>query len=282
MSIQIITDTSCDLPDRELEQYGIEMIPLKVTFNNGETFLDRIELTADIFVHKMAASKTLPKTSTPDPQTFIDCFKKGLDQVGQVLFISLSSGLSGTYQTAKLAAKMLDHERVKIFDTFTASLGVGIFAIMASQMDKEGLSLDSIMTKLSARRAETETIFTLDTLDNVVKGGRLSRFEGFAGNLLNIKPVLRNDRATGTPVITEKVRSRRMAIKRLVDLLEELPGTPISQRLIGISHVNCEEAAQRLSQMITERYNPFKPIIIAPMSATIGTYAGEGGLMINC
>lgn len=282
MPVQIITDTSCDLPDKELKEYGIEMIPLKVTFSNGETFLDRIELTPDMFVRKMSASKTLPKTSTPDPQTFIDYFKKGLEQVGQVIFISLSSGLSGTYQTALLASRMLNNEGIRIFDTYTGSLGVGIFAIKASLMSREGLSLDTIIENLSAMRAETETIFTLDTLDNVVKGGRLSQFEGFAGNLLNIKPILSRDRTTGTPVIIEKVRSRRKAIDRMVELLGNLKGTPISQRLIGISHVNCEEVAQRLGQTITERYKPEKPIIIAPMSATIGTYAGEGGLMINC
>lgn len=282
MPIQIITDTSCDLPDKELKQYGIEMIPLKVTFGNGDTFLDRIELTPDIFVRKMAASKTLPKTSTPDPQTFIDYFRKGLEQVGQVIFISLSSGLSGTCQTALLASKMLNDERIRIFDAYTASLGVGIFAIKASLMTREGFSLDTIIENLSAMRTETETIFTLDTLENVVKGGRLSRFEGFAGNLLNIKPILRNDSVTGTPVITKKVRSRRKAIDRMVELLGELTGTPVRERLIGISHVNCEDVAKRLCQLITEHYNPIKPIIIAPMSATIGTYAGEGGLMINC
>lgn len=282
MPVQIITDTSCDLPDKELKEYGIEMIPLKVIFSNGDTFLDRFEITPEIFVQKMAASKNLPKTSTPDPQTFIEYFKKGLEQVGQVIFISISSGLSGTYQTALLASRMLNNEGIRIFDTYTGSLGVGIFAIKASLMSGEGLSLDTIIDNLSAMRSETETIFTLDTLENVVKGGRLSRFEGFAGNLLNIKPILRNDKTTGTPVITEKVRSRRKAIDRMVELLGNLKGTPISQRLIGISHVNCEEVAQRLGQTITERYKPEIPIVIAPMSATIGTYAGEGGLMINC
>lgn len=85
-----------------------------------------------------------------------------------------------------------------------------------------------------------------------------------------------------SPKYLTAYRSRRKAIDRMVELLGNLKGTPISQRLIGISHVNCEEVAQRLGQTITERYKPEKPIIIAPMSATIGTYAGEGGLMINC
>jgi len=281
MGIQIITDTSCDLPDHHLEQFGIELIPLKVSFDNKETFLDRVELSPDIFVEKMTASKNLPKTSTPDPQTFIDFFETGLKKQGQVLFVGISSGLSATCQTAQLACNMLGNDKVKIFDTLTGSLGSGIFAIKAALMAREGLSLEPIIERLTALRAYTETIFTLDTLENVVKGGRLSRIEGFAGTMLNIKPVLRNDRVSGAPFVVDKVRGRKKAIQRLLTMIEEDVGSDTSQRWIGISHVDCEEDARRVAHKIEERYHPIKPIIIAPMSATIGTYAGVGGLMIN-
>lgn len=258
------------------------MIPLKVSFDNGETFLDRFEISPAIFVQKMAANRTLPKTSTPDPQTFIEYFQTGLEKKGQVLFISLSSGLSGTFQTAQLANNMLGNNKVRIFDTLTGSLGTGIMAIKAAQMAAAGLALDLVVEKLNAIRAQSETLFTLDTLDNVVKGGRLSRIEGFAGTLLNIKPILRNDNIiTGVPAVIEKVRSRRKAMERLVSLMGERAGATINQRLIGVSHVNCKEEAQQLCQQIIQRYNPLNPIIIAPMSATIGTYAGEGGMMVN-
>ena len=100
MSIRIITDTSCDLPTEILNQYQIDMIPLSVTFENGETYLDRLELSPEIFVQKMAASRFLPKTAAPDPSTFIEHFEKGLREAGEVLFVSLSSGLSSTYEIA--------------------------------------------------------------------------------------------------------------------------------------------------------------------------------------
>ncbi|MGE5390735.1 MAG: DegV family protein [Deltaproteobacteria bacterium] len=281
MGIQIITDTSCDLPDRQLEQFGIEIIPLKVSFDNQETFLDRVELSPDLFIKKMTSSRNLPKTSTPDPQTFIDFFEDGLKKQGQVLFVGLSSGLSATCQTARVASKMLDNEKIKVFDTLTASLGTGIFAIKAAIMAAEGLSLDTIIDRLTALRSSVETIFTLDTLENVVKGGRLSRIEGFAGTILDIKPVLRNDRENGVPYVKDKVRGRKKAIQRLINICEEDLGADIRQRWIGISHVGCEEDARRLADKIEQKYQPVNPIIIAPMSATIGTYAGVGGLMIN-
>ena len=279
MATQIITDTSCDLPEEKLQMNNIEMIPLKVTFDNGETFLDRFELPPAVFVKKLAQSRVLSKTAAPDPQTFIEYFERGLRNVGSVVFVSLSSGLSSTYQTAQLACKMLGNEKVKVFDTLTASLGTGIMAIKANQFAKRGMALEQIMARLHQVRDTREVIFVLDTLENVVKGGRLSRMEGLAGNLLNIKPVLRGNQV-GVPVIAEKLRGRKKAVRRMVDMLGEMVGESVRERIVGISHLNCEEDAHQLAREVQQRYQP-QEIIIAPMSATIGTYAGEGGLMIN-
>lgn len=280
MAVRIITDTSCDLPREELDKYGIEMIPLKITFEDGETFLDRVEIDPSLFVEKMTRSKTLPKTSAPDPDTFISSFQKGLGEAGQVLFVSLSSGLSSTYQTAVLAGKMLGSTNICVFDSLTASLGTGIAAIKAARMAMQGLNVYAIIEKLSAERKAREVFFTLDTLDNVVKGGRLSRFQGMAGNILNIKPILRGT-ADGKPEIMEKVRGRNKAIHRLVDILGDVPGLYAGEKLIGVSHVDCREDAAKLAGEIDARYHPQEPIIISDMSATIGIYAGVGGLMIN-
>lgn len=171
MPLSVITDTSCDLPDEELQRYHITMIPLKVTFDDGETFLDRFELTPPVFLKKMRMAKKLPKTAAPDPNTFLEHFERGLRDKGEVLFVSLSSGLSSTFQTAKLACNMLSSEQVKIFDSLTASLGTGITAIKAAQMAAAGLSLDNIVDRLTLMRKDRQVIFTLDTLENVVKGG---------------------------------------------------------------------------------------------------------------
>jgi len=185
MAIKILTDTSCDLPDEILEQYQIDMIPLRVTFADGETYLDRWELSPELFVKKMAASKTLPKTAAPDPSTFIEHFEKGLREAGEVLFISLSSGLSSTYQIAQLARQMLGNTKVRVFDTLSASLGTGIIAVRAAQMAAAGLSMDDIIKRLENILNLKLTIFTLNTLENVVKGGRLKKIEGLAGDLLH-------------------------------------------------------------------------------------------------
>lgn len=279
MSIRIITDTSCDLPDEILTKHQIDMIPLKVTFADGETYLDRLELSPELFVQKMAASRYLPKTAAPDPTTFVEHFEQGLREAGDVLFISLSSGLSGTFQIAQLAQRMLGKTKVRVFDSLSASLGTGIMAVRAAQMAAAGLDIEEVIKGLSNTLISKQTIFTLNTLENVVKGGRLKRIEGLAGDLLHIKPVFLGNNDTGKPELYEKVRGRHKAVKLMVDMLGELVDG-LENSIVGITHVHCLGDAQHLGQLIAERYNP-KAIWISDMSATIGTYAGEGGLMVN-
>ncbi|MEN6391807.1 MAG: DegV family protein [Syntrophomonas sp.] len=280
MGVKIATDTSCDLPDEELRRYNIELIPLRITFDDGQTFLDRIEISPSAFVEKMVKSKCLPKTAAPDPDAFASCFQKGLKVEGQVLFMSLSSGLSSTYQTAVLASNMLGSHSICIFDTLAASLGTGIAAIKAARLAALGMNVHAIVEKLSVIRKTRQLFFTLDTLENVVKGGRLSPIQGMAGNVLNIKPILKvNDR--GVPDIVGKVRGRNKAIRRLVDIIGEVPGLNPGEKMIGVSHVACPEDAARLAMYIEERYRPAEPVIIGEMAATIGIYAGVGGLMVN-
>jgi len=280
MSIKVITDSSCDLPDDVLSRFNIGMVPLRVSFENGETFLDRIELSPTAFMAKMASFKTLPKTSTPDPVMMMAALEKGLTDYDKVLFISLSSALSCTYQTACLGCEMLESDRIKVFDSLTVSLGTGILVIKAAQMAEQGLDLDEIIEHLAVTRANSTTVFTLDTLDNIVKGGRLKRHEGIAGNLLGIKPILKpNDQ--GLIEVVEKVRGRKKALNRLLDMIGDYAGDTISQRLIGVSHTNCHDEALHVAHTITERFHPREDIIISEIGATIGTYAGEGGILIS-
>jgi DegV family protein with EDD domain len=220
------------------------------------------------------------QTSAPDPGSFVACFEKGLREAGEVLFLSLSSGLSSTYQTAMLASKMLDNANIKIFDTLTASLGTGMAAIKAARMAAQGLHVSAIVERLSVLRASREVLFTLDTLENVIKGGRLSRLQGIAGTVLNIKPILRGN-AQGVPEVVEKTRGRKMAVHRLVNMIGELYGSAIREKFIGVSHVHCPDEALRLAKVIKDKYQPAEEIIVAEMGATIGTYAGVGGLMVN-
>ncbi len=279
MSVKILCDSSCDLPDEILESLNIGIIPLKVSFENGETFLDRTELSPKMFAAKMRSSNTLPKTSTPDPATFIDVFTRELHGADQVLLLCISSELSSTCQTANVAAAAMASERVRIYDSKSVSLGLGILAVKAAHMADRDLDADEIIEQISRIRQSSEVIFTLDTLENIVKGGRLKKHEGIMGNLLNIKPILRASNQ-GLIEVMEKARGRKKAVKRMLDMVDEYAGKSASEQIFGISHLNCLAEAEELAKAIKQRYQPREEIIIGDMGSTIGTYTGEGALSI--
>jgi DegV family protein with EDD domain len=126
--IRVITDSGCDLPVEILAENQIEMVPLKVTFEDGESYLDRVEISPREFREKMYRSKELPKTAAPDPNTFMEVFRRALDEAGEAVCICISSGLSSTYQSAVLARDMLETEKIRIIDSLSASLGEGVLA----------------------------------------------------------------------------------------------------------------------------------------------------------
>ena len=275
--IKVITDSSCDLPMEILEENGIEMVPLKVTFEDGESFLDREEISPQEFREKMYWSKELPKTAAPDPNTFMEVFQRALSETGEVICVSISSGLSSTYQSAMLARDMLDTDKVKIVDSLAASLGVGILALRATELSRQGLPLETVFRRMIDYRDNLKTIFTLDTLENVIKGGRLTKFQGLVGNILNIKPIFQG--VEGKIEVLEKVRGRRLALRRLTSLLGEMT-QEIEDSIIGLSHMDCPGDVKQLKEEIERLYGPVR-IIVADMGSTLGTYAGKGGIIMS-
>lgn len=280
MATKIITDTSCDLPDSIVNKYNIDIIPLRVSFEDGEDFLDRYELTPQLFVTKMRASNSLPKTSAPDPAIMIKAFKKGLAEADEVLFISLSSPLSSTYQNAHLAQTMIESDRISIFDSRSASLGTGLMVIEAAQLAGQGLAMEALVKRLIEIRRKRVMLFTLETLENLVKGGRIHKYEGITGDLLNIKPIMTIN-PEGVPVVTEKVRGRKRALRRLLEMIDEYGTDYLTGRIIGISHMNCWDDARYIADEINHRYPDAGEIIVSDIGAIIGTYVGEGGILIT-
>ncbi|NMC26895.1 MAG: DegV family protein, partial [Syntrophomonadaceae bacterium] len=180
MSIKIIADTSCDLPQHYIERLDIDLVPFKVSFGSGETYLERFEITSEEFASKMLNSKALPKTAAPDPGTLMVAFEKGLSSADQVIFFCISSALSSAYQNAHLAAGMLKTDRITIYDGLSISLGTGILIIKAAEMIGKGLAMEEMRVRLNAFRNNMEMFMLVDSLENLVKGGRLGKYEGMA------------------------------------------------------------------------------------------------------
>lgn len=273
--MKIITDSSADLPFNIIEKYDITVVPLTIKMGLHE-YLEGITLTSEEFFTKMFASAELPKTSQPSPSAFVNVFTK-FDAAHELLCLTVSSGLSGTYQSACIG-KELSGVNVTIFDTLAGSLGHGLQIIRAAELAQQGYSIEEIITNLTEYREEMNILVLLDTLENIVKGGRLSKFQGSLAKILNIKVIL--ERVEGGKVeVLEKVRGKRKTQKRALEIMHERKAD-FTNTIIGISHTGNIEEAEALKQELIELFHP-KEIIVNYMGATIGTYAGKGGMIVS-
>lgn len=272
--IQFITDSSADLPEWIIEQYNISVVPLNISVNNKE-YIEGVNISPQEFFQKMFASNNLPKTSQPSPASFSKIFSK-ISKEDEALCFTISSGLSGTYQSACLG-KNLSNSNVTIFDTLGGSLGHGIQILKAAQLAAEGLPIDKIIEKLKEYRNEMNILILLNTLENIVKGGRLSKFQGSVAKILDIKILLEG--VEGKVKILEKIRGKKKFLQRVLDTIGERK-QDFSDTTFGITHVDNLEDAEFLKNEIMKRYNP-KDIIINYMGATMATYAGKGGMIVS-
>lgn len=272
--IHIITDSSADIPKPLLEKYHIHMVPLTIRVN-GKEYEEGVNITPQEFYREMFRSPELPKTSQPTPARFAQLFSE-LTKQGKILCLTVSSKLSGSFGSANLGKELSGNPDVVVFDTEAGSIGHGLQVLKAAEMAQAGFSLDQILYQLQKCRTEMKFLILLDTLENIVKGGRLSRFQGSLAKILNIKAILHN--VEGSAEILEKVRGRQKSLERVIQLVGERCND-FSNRIIGITHVDNLPDAQQLAHEFEKLYHP-KEIIINEMGSTIATYAGKSGLIV--
>ena len=215
--IKIVTDSSADLPKEIIKQYDITIVPLTVTIE-GQDYLETVDITPEEFFHRSSHLEELPKTSQPSPAAFAKVFSQS-ESDSEILCLTISSGLSGTYQSACLGKELADNVKVTVFDTLAGSLGHGLQIIRAAQLAEKGHSLEEIITDLTKYR-DMNILVMLNTLENIVKGGRLSRFKGTLAKVLNIKVIL--ERIEGGKVgIFEKIRGKKKFQRRILEIMKE-------------------------------------------------------------
>lgn len=273
--IRIITDSAADLPKETIEKYGITVVPLTVTID-GIEYTEGVDLKPEEFYQKMAASSDLPKTSQPTPALFKEAFSK-FEPEDEIICLTLSSKLSGTYQSALLGKEMLK-KNVTVFDTLGGTLAQGLQVIQAAEMAEEGRSVEEIVQSLEKFRENMKIVILLETLENVVKGGRLSKFQGTLARFLDIKVIL--EAIEGSVEISEKVRGKKKFHRRAIEMVQERRDD-FSDTIFGISHTGLNvEDVEEIKRQLIEKFRP-KDVIVNLMGATIGTYAGEGGIVIS-
>lgn len=202
--IQLVTDSSADLPKDLMDKYNITAVPLNIIID-GKEYLEGIDITPQEFFEKMSESRELPKTSQPSPAAFAEVFKN-LSKNGDILCLTISSGLSGTYSSACIGQDMSQVNAV-IFDTQSGSLGHGLQLIEAAKLIEKNSSMKEIIEYLEDYRKNQNIFILLDTLENIVKGGRLSKFQGTLTKVLDIKVFLEG--IEGKVEIKDKIRGRK-------------------------------------------------------------------------
>ena len=272
--MKIVTDSSCDLPKDLIEKHNIDVIPLKIEID-GIDYTDGVDLNHEEFFTKMKTSPTLPKTSQPSPQSFFDSFKNGVEDYKEVLSIHLSSKLSATFDAANVAKEKVEGD-IETFDTLSGSIGVGLQVLKAAELAKEGLSKSALLETLREYRDQMNVVVYLETLENAVKGGRVSKPKEFVANLFNLKPIVHVE--DGHVKILKTLRGKKRGVRTLIEEMEK-KNIDFKDRIIGITHCDCLEDALALKEEIMEKFSP-KEILLTTMGPVIGTHAGPGGLLV--
>ncbi|MDI6870302.1 MAG: DegV family protein [Bacillota bacterium] len=275
MAVKLVTDSTADLPEALVRRYGLTVVPLHVHFGE-EDYRDGVDIWASEFYYKLETSGVLPHTSQPSPGDFLQVYEPLTADGSEVVSIHLSRALSGTCQSAEMAAEMLGRPAVTVVDSASASLGVGLVVLEAARRVEEGASREQVAE--AARRASRRLVlfFVVDTLEYLQKNGRIGRATAFLGSLLNIKPLLTLEDGIVTPV--EKARGKNKALSRIFDLLHERVGRKPAR--FAVVHADRPEEAINLVERVKGEFACLEPPLVGDIGPVIGSHVGPGTLGI--
>lgn len=280
MNVQLMTDGGADIPDYLNDALDIIVIPLYLNFQDKQ-YKTGVTIDLKTFQQKMKESDELPRSSAPNPNDFYEAYKQ-VDPDTPILMLSLTKGLSVTYENAVLAKTMLLEEepdrKIEVINTKTASCGIALLLHEAMIKINEDYSYGQLVKHLYERVEQTTTLFVLKTLENLVRGGRLDKVKGTIAKTLNIKLLMKADENGGIEV-SEKIRGDKKSIRRFIEQIGEYT-KDFESKVISMTHYNAEDRAKGVLEDIKKKY-PFKDTYLTEMGPLISTYAGEGGLVIS-
>lgn len=266
MAVRVVTDSACDLPPEMCAELGIEVVPLTIRFGDRE-YVDRKELTSDEFWRQLEASAVLPETAAPSVGVFEETFR-GLHEAGAdgIVCVNLSADLSATMQSAQVAAKALDGLcPIEIIDSRSASMGIGILALLAARRASEGADVATIAREVNERRDHQKLFAALDTLEYLRKGGRIGGAEAMLGSMLSIKPIITVE--AGAVEQAGKVRTRSKALRFMLDRVPE--GTVES---ICVMHSGANDLDDFLDSVRPKV--PGAEIVVGHIGPVVGVHVG--------
>lgn len=276
--MKIFTDSGCDLPKSYYEENDVVLLPLRVQLNNKE-YEDVISIDSKE-IYDAIRQGAQPKTSQVSPELFLKYFEELAKNDEEGIYIAFSSELSGTYSTAQMIRNQVLEQypslKLVIIDSKCASLGHGLVVEEAVRLRNMGVSLEDTASKINTLAPQVEHLFTVEDLDYLAKGGRVSKASAFLGGLLSIKPILNVEDGKLVPI--EKSRGRKKALNRMLDLMQERGGS-FTNKIIGISHSDDAAFANEAKASIQERFSP-QAVQITMIGSAIGSHVGPGTIAI--
>ena len=273
MAVRIITDSTVDIADKYRNLFNV--VPLTVSFGEKD-YIDGVTLNKQEFYQKLVSSQELPKTSQATPAAFAEVFRKLQEQGDEAVVITVSSRLSGTYQSACIAAE--DFNNVRVVDSMNVSIASGILAEYALRCASEGMGLDELARHLSKKRDEIGLVAMVDTLEYLKKGGRISGAAAFAGGVLGIKPVVTCQ--NGELAVLGKARGSKKANNLLVEQIRK-DGVDFSKPLLlGYTGLSDDMLYQYIQDSQSLWKGHVTDLDCVQLSSVIGTHAGPGAVAV--
>lgn len=276
MKFKVIADSCCDLSEELKKSVDIKLVPLTIHIDD-KVYVDDRDLDTNELLRVMSASHSAPQTASPSPGDFI----KEYEDAENVFVVTLSSMLSSTHNHAVMAKKMvleeLPNKFIHVFDSLSASVGETLVSLKILETLNNEQDPPKIVEKVNEYIKNMKTFFVLESLENLIKAGRMSSLKGKIASLLSIKPIMRGTE-NGEIALVESVRGSKKALKRLVEVIGE-QGVKLEDKILGIAHCNCLEKALKFKEEVQQRYR-FKDIIIVDTAGISTVYANDGGLII--
>jgi DegV family protein with EDD domain len=268
----IVLDSTADFPDAQRQHANWRVVPLYVNFGT-ESYKDGVELTAHDFYERLRTSPAVPTTSQPTPGDFLAVYEELEQSYERILSLHIASKLSGTFQSAGTAAAQLGGDRVRTIDSESASVAIAMLALAIQRRLERGTSDEEVDALVARYLAEHGLLFTVDTLEFLARGGRIGRAKAFAGQLMNVKPILSIRDGEVLPV--KRVRGNRKAFQEFVDALRSQTRDSPELR-VGIAHADAPERMAELEKMVRDLRPSAQIEVKTSLGAVIGAHAGPG------
>jgi DegV family protein with EDD domain len=278
MTVKIVTDSLSDISSKLAGELGITVVPLTVLFGH-ETFLDTVTITTDEFYRRLTEGTVWPTSTQPTPAAFAEVYEKLSKETGDgILVITLSSKLSGTYQSALGAKNLIKNgkngNRIEVIDSQQVAMGLGLLVISAARMAQKGASLDELVTWVKKALIRSHFLVYFDTLKYLAKGGRIGKVKGLLGMMLSVKPMVTIKEGELIPLTTRRTLAAGM------DCLQNFASGFPNAELIGVEWATTPDEADRLAARIASVF-PKVQIFKSPISPVLGVHGGPGAIALT-